>query len=166
MCTAVRWLRKDDEQEVVVPAHRSDLGPRDQRRRGRTSQSRGAPALAGLLMLVLVTAACGRTSAPPEQQSTVTAPQDVQVVMREWTLQFSPPAFLPGPVRLQIRNGGLQPHSFAIEGRGVDRKMSENIDPGKTATFEVNLPAGAYVLYCPLPGHRDRGVQREVKVER
>jgi uncharacterized cupredoxin-like copper-binding protein len=63
-----------------------------------------------------------------------------------------------------VRNEGDTPHDFAISGDGVEEK-TPMLDPGETATLEVELEPGTYAYVCTVPGHAMLGMQGEFTVE-
>jgi uncharacterized cupredoxin-like copper-binding protein len=70
-----------------------------------------------------------------------------------------------GKVTLRMANpqGSGQPHGISIEGAGVDADGT-TVDPGGTATVTATLKAGRYTFYCPVPGHRQAGMQGTLTV--
>lgn len=69
-----------------------------------------------------------------------------------------------GTVTFNITNNGQAPHSFEIEGNGIEEELEENLEPGESATLEVELQPGTYEVYCPVGQHADRGMKLEVTV--
>ncbi len=61
----------------------------------------------------------------------------------------------PNEVAFVIVNKGRRRHGFPID--GVAEKLSE-ILPGETAKINLTLPEGNYTIYCPVKGHRERGM--------
>jgi plastocyanin len=61
----------------------------------------------------------------------------------------------PDEVAFVIGNKGRRRHGFALD--GVAEKLSE-ILPGETAKITLTLPEGNYTIYCPIKGHRERGM--------
>ena len=65
-----------------------------------------------------------------------------------------------------VQEGSL-PHSLLIEasdGGDVDRFELE-VGEVDADSGTVDLPAGDYVIYCDVPGHRDAGMEAELHVE-
>jgi uncharacterized cupredoxin-like copper-binding protein len=60
-------------------------------------------------------------------------------------------------VTFNLRNDGQFPHNIAIDGRDGS-VFPDNLTAGQSASATVNLPAGTYTFYCPVDGHRDRGM--------
>ena len=84
----------------------------------------------------------GRTRAKPSSST-------VKVNLSEWKVQLSPARVPPGPVILEVSNGGTIPHAFELEGRGLE-KSTPQIQPGASATLKLDLRAGSYEAYCPV----------------
>jgi uncharacterized cupredoxin-like copper-binding protein len=70
-----------------------------------------------------------------------------------------------GKVTLRMANpsGSGQPHGISIDGNGADAEGT-TVDPGQTATVTATLKAGRYTFYCPVPGHRQAGMQGTLTV--
>ncbi|MCC6704204.1 MAG: cupredoxin domain-containing protein, partial [Thermomicrobiales bacterium] len=67
---------------------------------------------------------------------------------------------LAGPANtdftITLTNNGAAQHDFVIE--GTDFK-TEILNAGQNQTITVNLPAGEYIFYCSIPGHRPAGME-------
>ena len=55
-------------------------------------------------------------------------------------------------------------HGIAVEGNGLD-KDGKVVGPGSTSTLSVTLKPGKYTFYCPVPGHRQGGMQGTLTVQ-
>jgi uncharacterized cupredoxin-like copper-binding protein len=55
-------------------------------------------------------------------------------------------------------------HGIAVEGNGLD-KDGPIVGPGSTSRVKVNLKPGKYTFYCPVPGHRQGGMQGTLTVQ-
>jgi len=61
-------------------------------------------------------------------------------------------------------NDGTITHALAVEGNGVDARIS-SVAPGSSGTLKVTLPkAGTYEIYCPIDGHKALGMKGKVTV--
>jgi plastocyanin len=72
-----------------------------------------------------------------------------------------------GPADIEYVQEGALPHSLVIEAPGggdVDGFKLEVGDAGADRGT-VDLPAGDYLVYCDVPGHRDAGMEAELHVE-
>jgi uncharacterized cupredoxin-like copper-binding protein len=69
-----------------------------------------------------------------------------------------------GKVTIKMDNPSQLPHGVAIEGNGVDQdgKVVQN---GGTSEVSVTLKPGKYTFYCPVPGHRQGGMQGTLTVQ-
>jgi uncharacterized cupredoxin-like copper-binding protein len=68
-----------------------------------------------------------------------------------------------GTVTMSMSNPSSFPHGIAIEGNGVD-KAGKVVQKGGTSTLTVKLKPGKYTYYCPVPGHRQAGMQGTLTV--
>jgi uncharacterized cupredoxin-like copper-binding protein len=70
----------------------------------------------------------------------------------------------PGTYTFKVVNKGSVTHALEVEGNGVETD-TEDISPGKSATLTVNFKgAGSYEMYCPVDGHRDRGMEGKITI--
>jgi uncharacterized cupredoxin-like copper-binding protein len=58
-------------------------------------------------------------------------------------------------VTIHFKNSGFLEHDFVIE--GTDYATSKHPGGGEE-DLVVNLPAGEYVYFCSVPGHREQGM--------
>ena len=93
------------------------------------------------------------------------APQVVDVGLTEFAIAM-PNALPAGPTRFSIHNNGTAPHSFVIEGQGIEKKLANNLQPGQSAFLNVDLAPGTYTIYCPVGegAHRAKGMEVQVTV--
>jgi uncharacterized cupredoxin-like copper-binding protein len=117
-----------------------------------------------LVSAALILSACGgakKASSPPSGHPR----QVVQVSEKEFAI--TPNAIhlsQPQDYSFHITNVGTITHAFTIQGNGVDAKTG-NIAPGGSATLSVRLGKnGSYTAYCPIDGHRSRGMQTTITV--
>ena len=68
-----------------------------------------------------------------------------------------------GPYTFQVSNDGMDVHNLAVKGPGVS-KSTPNLEPGKSASLEVDLEPGTYELYCSVPGHKGLGMDEKFTV--
>lgn len=65
-------------------------------------------------------------------------------------------------VQFVVENRGTMAHGLEVEGTLGGKKVEWEVEPfppGETRTLKVLLPRGEYELYCPVPGHRERGME-------
>ncbi|HVX31365.1 MAG TPA: cupredoxin domain-containing protein [Nitrolancea sp.] len=115
------------------------------------------------LAVVLVAAACGGSS---NAKSSDGSSKTVKVSEKEWSITVAgteltkgngDASVSTGTVTFEITNDGNVAHELEISGNGIDQKTG-TIDPGKSATLKVDLKPGKYEVWCPVPGHKDLGM--------
>lgn len=72
-----------------------------------------------------------------------------------------------GPADVRYLQEGALPHSLVIEAAGGGDVDGFRLEVGvvEADSGTVDLPAGDYVIYCDVPGHRDAGMEAELQVE-
>jgi uncharacterized cupredoxin-like copper-binding protein len=69
-----------------------------------------------------------------------------------------------GTVSIKVKNDGSTAHALEVEGPGGEVKTG-TIAPGKSATLQADLSkAGTYEMYCPIDGHKGKGMKGEITV--
>jgi uncharacterized cupredoxin-like copper-binding protein len=64
-----------------------------------------------------------------------------------------------GTISITVKNAGAVTHALSVQTPSGTVSTS-NIAPGATATLKVNATKGGkYTFYCPIPGHRQAGMQ-------
>ena len=94
-------------------------------------------------------------------------PLPYRVVIQAGSYAFQPSDFtVPhGPVRFVVTNGADIVHGFEVEGHGVEEELAE-IAPGATDSLTVELEQpGAYLIYCPVGDHHQRGMTGTLTVQ-
>jgi uncharacterized cupredoxin-like copper-binding protein len=69
-----------------------------------------------------------------------------------------------GSVTITMDNPSDVPHGVAIDGNGVD-KDGQVVNKGGTSTVTADLKPGTYSFYCPVPGHREAGMEGKLTVK-
>ncbi|HEY8424952.1 MAG TPA: cupredoxin domain-containing protein [Limnochordales bacterium] len=118
--------------------------------RRRQARRRAASALAVGLLLVMATVALAA------QQEQV-----LRVDLQEWQLGFRTVEVQGGRLRVEVVNGGRLHHAFEIRGPvgGAGFTVAtETLQPGQRAVLVLELPAGEYEVFCPVPGHAQAGM--------
>jgi len=92
------------------------------------------------------------------------------------TLKFSAPAdgslkfdqkdatAKAGKVTVDFANPSSTPHAVEIEGNGVEEE-TETVTSGDAPPITVDLKPGTYEFYCPVPGHREAGMEGKLTVQ-
>ncbi|NYJ07902.1 plastocyanin/azurin family copper-binding protein [Petropleomorpha daqingensis] len=91
-------------------------------------------------------------------------PTTVMVTAKEYSLTLSMNTFSPGRYTFQLSNTGGTTHGLEIDGPGVEDQKAQEIAPGGSSSITVTLQKGKYELYCPVPGHRQLGMETDITV--
>lgn len=104
-------------------------------------------------------------AALPEPTPTVEPVQAVDVALLEWLIDL-PEEMRAGQVNFVVTNEGSEPHSLVIEGQDFSAELPRPLDPDQTTILNATLPAGEYVVYCPLDNgsHREKGMEATLVV--
>jgi uncharacterized cupredoxin-like copper-binding protein len=119
--------------------------------------------------VIIVAAGCGGGNTEKSGSSTPTAGgtsgQTVTINESEFKLDPSTTnVSKAGTVTFKIVNKGAVDHALEVEGNGVEEKSS-TIGAGESTTITVDLPkAGSYEFYCPVNGHKDKGMEGTLTV--
>ena len=116
-------------------------------------------ALAGLSLLL--------STLPAQAQGAAAKPTVIQVKLNEWTMGMETMK-VKGAVTFEVTNTGKFPHALAIEGKIGDKDFELStgwLKAGEKTTLTVNLPAGTYNAYCPVPGHEGKGMKSDLTFE-
>jgi FtsP/CotA-like multicopper oxidase with cupredoxin domain len=74
---------------------------------------------------------------------------------------LGPQEVRPGPVTLQVHNGGSATHNLAIDGGARTADLS--VDESVTLDAGV-LSEGTYTIFCSIAGHREAGMEMSLTV--
>jgi uncharacterized cupredoxin-like copper-binding protein len=120
--------------------------------------------------LLLPLAGCGgggSSSVAKTQTEANTAAPLATITVTETDFSIAPATInVPraGTYVLKAVNKGRVTHALEVEGNGVSAETS-GIPPGAAATLRVTLAkAGSYEVYCPIDGHKDKGMRAELVV--
>ncbi len=103
------------------------------------------------------------TDTAPETVGIV-PPAPVKVTLADFTIGM-PDSILVGRTTLEVTNSGKRKHSLVVEGNGTEQKLEKDLEPGQTATLDVDLRPGTYRVYCPVGDHdKKRGMTRPLIV--
>lgn len=100
------------------------------------------------------------TDQPSSSPTAATTPHEVHLIEYAIHMPQSVPA---GRVAFNVENGGKENHAFEIEGNGV-HQQTDTLSRGNTASLEVELKPGTYTVYCPVNGHKDKGMRTTLTV--
>jgi uncharacterized cupredoxin-like copper-binding protein len=68
-----------------------------------------------------------------------------------------------GTVTITMNNPSSLQHGIAVEGNGAN-KDGKIVGQGGTSVLAVQLKAGKYTFFCPVPDHRQAGMQGTLTV--
>ncbi|NUQ95405.1 MAG: hypothetical protein HOY79_02160 [Streptomyces sp.] len=88
----------------------------------------------------------------------------VTVTETEYGLKLSRSSFTPGTYTFVADNKGKITHALSIDGPGVEDAKTKNIQSGQEANLTVTFKKGKYDLYCPIPGHKQLGMNQNIQV--
>jgi uncharacterized cupredoxin-like copper-binding protein len=88
----------------------------------------------------------------------------VTVTETEYSLKLSRSSFTPGTYTFVADNTGKVTHALSIDGPGVEDAKTKNIQGGQEAMVTVTFKKGTYDLYCPIPGHKQLGMNKQIQV--
>ena len=104
------------------------------------------------------------SSAPPASSSAEAESETVAVTEGEMFIELSEDSYSAGTYTFEVTNTGNMPHDFVVEQGGNDVAGTEVLQPGQSATLEVELAPGDYVFYCSVGAHRAAGMEEAVTV--
>lgn len=139
---------------------------------GTATRRSGLIAAASAIVLL---AGCGSSDEPSAQQPSSTPATSasgspsasgtvVTVTETDFALALSQTTFTPGTYTFVAENNGNTTHALEIEGPGIEEQETNDLSPGDSGQLTVELQAGTYELYCPVDGHKDRGMKTEITV--
>ena len=105
--------------------------------------------------------ASATASSPPSSQP---ASNQVTVQMTDFHLALSQQNFTPGTYTFVAVNSGQAVHAIEVDGPGVSDQQTDDVQPGQTARLTVTLQPGSYEMYCPVDGHRTKGMDTHFTV--
>jgi hypothetical protein len=87
----------------------------------------------------------------------------VDVQLLEYQIRM-PDTLTAGRQQFRIADAGHEQHGFAIEGPGLSTQLGSNLTRGDKTDLTVTLQPGTYTVWCPVDGHRGKGMQRTITV--
>ncbi|MGH9056177.1 MAG: plastocyanin/azurin family copper-binding protein [Acidimicrobiales bacterium] len=103
------------------------------------------------------------TTTPSASPTTVAGGvTDITVGETEYKLTMSS-SFTAGRYKFKAVDNGQIVHALQIVGPGVNA-TTRDLLPGESADLTVTLQPGKYDFFCPIPGHKQLGMNQEVTV--
>ncbi|HEV8660638.1 MAG TPA: hypothetical protein VGS96_18690 [Thermoanaerobaculia bacterium] len=100
----------------------------------------------------------------PSNRAAAATPAQLRVELLEYEIRM-PDTLSAGRQSLLVVNSGKVNHSLVIEGNGRKGQLSQQITRGDSVPLDLALTPGNYTFYCPVDGHRGKGMTRTVKVQ-
>lgn len=135
--------------------------------------------LLAITLLVFGVAACGGTvglnapgrtqegsSSPALSSAPAAADNEATITVRDFTLEPKNMS-VQGAFALAVTNAGPTIHNVSIrDASGTVVNATKDLKTGQGETLRVDIPAGAYTLFCSLPGHESLGIKGTLTVTR
>lgn len=120
--------------------------------------------LLAALAAVLLPACGGGEADPDEASAPAGGGEVVEIALSDFAIQPGSLSLDPGKYTFRVVNDGGTVHALEVEGPGGEVETAD-LQPGDSADLDVDLSeAGDYELYCPVDGHRDRGMEAMLAV--
>ena len=71
---------------------------------------------------------------------------------------------LPPPGHQVVKDTGQVVHALEIDGPGVADQSTGELPPGGSASLDVTLSLGKYEIYCPVDGHKAKGMATDITI--
>jgi hypothetical protein len=89
-------------------------------------------------------------------------PAAAGVELLEYQIRL-PQSVAAGKQTFSVSNAGKEQHGFEIEGNGV-HLATQKLSRGDTTQLAVDLKPGTYTVYCPVEGHKEKGMTATLTV--
>jgi hypothetical protein len=93
----------------------------------------------------------------PSSRPAPTATAQSQVDLLEYSIHMQP-SYPAGPQTFAVANAGKENHGLVIEGNGTQVKLPNELTRGDRSTMTVDLKPGTYTAWCPVDGHKGKGM--------
>ncbi len=93
-----------------------------------------------------------------------TAQGSVEVKLTEYKIEM-PASVGAGVTTFKVTNAGEETHGFEIEGNGIEKALKSRLKKGGSSSLQVDLKPGTYKVYCPVHGHKMRGMSVDLTVK-
>jgi plastocyanin len=110
-------------------------------------------------------AAMGAVALTGASPAGASAKTTVKAVETDFHIALSKKSFSPGTYTFVAVNKGKTTHALAITGPGLKNASTADISPGQSVKLTVTLKDGKYDIFCPVPGHKMLGMNKNVTVK-
>lgn len=87
-----------------------------------------------------------------------------RVELQEYQIRMEP-KLKAGKHTFTVVNSGKEQHAFDIEQNGAHILQTPAMSRGDSRTVEVDLKPGTYTVYCPVEGHKGKGMTMTLEVQ-
>ena len=88
----------------------------------------------------------------------------MEVKLTEYKIEM--PALIgAGATMFNVTNTGNETHGLEIEGNGIEKALKPRLKKGENGSLQVDLKPGTYKVYCPVIGHKWRGMSLDLTVK-
>jgi uncharacterized cupredoxin-like copper-binding protein len=88
----------------------------------------------------------------------------VEVKLTEYKIEM-PASVSAGATTFEVTNAGEGTHCFEIEGNGIEKALKPRLKKGESGSLQMDLKPGTYKVYCPVLGHKRRGMSLDLTVK-
>ena len=88
----------------------------------------------------------------------------VEVKLTEYKIEM-PASVSAGATTFTVTNTGKETHGFEIEGNGIEKALKPRLKKGESGSLQMDLKPGTYKVYCPVLGHKGRGMSLDLTVK-
>ena len=88
----------------------------------------------------------------------------VEVKLTEYKIEM-PASVRAGATTFKVTNTGEDTHGFEVEGNGIEKALKPRLKKGESGSLQVDLKPGTYKVYCPVLGHKRRGMSLDLTVK-
>jgi uncharacterized cupredoxin-like copper-binding protein len=105
-----------------------------------------------------------QSSADTKTAAADSAKGSVEVKLTEYKIEM-PASVSAGATTFKVTNTGEEAHGFEIEGNGIEKALKPRLKKGESGSLQVDLKPGTYEVYCPVLGHKRRGMTLNLTVK-
>ena len=110
----------------------------------------------------------GQSQGSADTKTAATVPDSakgaVEVKLTEYKIEM-PASVSAGATTFKVTNTGDETHGFEIEGNGIEVALKPRLKKRESGSLQVDLKPGTYKVYCPVLGHKRRGMSLDLTVK-
>jgi uncharacterized cupredoxin-like copper-binding protein len=122
----------------------------------------------GLMLVFSSSFGQGESPSSADTKSAATVPDaakgSVEVKLTEYKIEM-PASVGAGATTFNVTNTGKETHGFEIEGNGIEQALKPRLKKGESGSLQIDLKPGTYKVYCPVLGHKRRGMSLDLTVK-